>query len=471
MRLLLAARLSQDRAGQTGIDTQDQDARAWAERNGHAIVATAADKISGRVSPFKRPNLGPWLTDPDKVSQYNGVLFAKVDRMTRGRDWGFREWAERTGKKLLIVSPELCWPPKPDDTTTPILWDNLVNMASAEWQNTSQRYRRMQRGLRDAKYLVGRPPFGYAIVAKGNHKTLEPDPVLAPYALGMVDKFLAGETFTAICEWLEAEGVKTPNGGIWQLKTVRDILKNTTLIGRRKDSSGKTVLRFTPILDDIGKWRALQHKLDSMPRKQNFAADAAMLAGVIFCDKCGGVMHRHRVYNVRKDGSRQYNVYYRCGGKVRHHSKCGNMIPLEDLDAAVSAEVRKRELPLVVRTLIPGQRDHLDDIAEIDLEIDDLDKGDPAYLATVTELVTERARLAELPATPDTWVWVQTGETYAGRWAALRDDQERREALTLWEVTVHALKGSQPRIAWPEAPMSVQVSEVADTTGPMSVQA
>jgi hypothetical protein len=41
----------------------------------------------------------------------------------------------------------------------------------------------------------------------------------------------------------------------------------------------------------------------------------------------------------------------------------------------------------------------------------------------------------------------------------------------LWEVTVHALKGSQPRIAWPEAPMSVQVSEVADTTGPMSVQA
>jgi hypothetical protein len=85
--------------------------------------------------------------------------------------------------------------------------------------------------------------------------------------------------------------------------------------------------------------------------------------------------------------------------------------------------------------------------------------------------VAERARLAEVPATPDTWVWMQTGETYAARWAVLRGDQERREALTLWGVTIHALKGSQPHITWPEAPMSMQVSEVAETTGLMSDQA
>ncbi len=58
MRLLLAARLSQDQAGQTGLDTQDTDARAWAERNGHEVIATAADKVSGRTSPFDRPGLG-----------------------------------------------------------------------------------------------------------------------------------------------------------------------------------------------------------------------------------------------------------------------------------------------------------------------------------------------------------------------------------------------------------------------------
>jgi site-specific DNA recombinase len=74
VRLLLAARLSQDHSGQTGLDTQDADARSWAERNGHDVIATAADKISGRVSPFDRPNLGPWLSDPMKMRVYDGVI-------------------------------------------------------------------------------------------------------------------------------------------------------------------------------------------------------------------------------------------------------------------------------------------------------------------------------------------------------------------------------------------------------------
>jgi hypothetical protein len=46
VRLVLAARLSQNHDGQTGIETQDQDARAWAERNGYEIIAVAADTPS-----------------------------------------------------------------------------------------------------------------------------------------------------------------------------------------------------------------------------------------------------------------------------------------------------------------------------------------------------------------------------------------------------------------------------------------
>src|SRR6266700_4065219 len=122
MRLLLAARLSKDRAGQTGLDSQDTDARAWAERNGHEVIATAADKISGRTSPLDRPNLGPWLSTPALMAKYDGIVVSKLDRLTRGRDWGIREWAEKNGKKLVVVSPELCWPHEPADTATPVVW-------------------------------------------------------------------------------------------------------------------------------------------------------------------------------------------------------------------------------------------------------------------------------------------------------------------------------------------------------------
>ena len=142
MRLLLAARLSQlVRGNETGIDTQDEDAREWALRNGHTIVGVAADDISGTVSPFRRRNLGPWLTDPNRVAMYDGILVTKLDRLTRRRDWDIRQWAEEHGKKILVVSPELVWPPAPGDTTTATTWDLLVKLAASEWINTSQRYK------------------------------------------------------------------------------------------------------------------------------------------------------------------------------------------------------------------------------------------------------------------------------------------------------------------------------------------
>src|SRR5579859_5869314 len=149
MRLLLAARLSQLARGQTGMDTQDDDARAWAVGKGHTVVAAVADRISGRVSPLNRKNLGAWLNEPARIALYDGILVAKIDRLTRKRDWDIRQWAEEHGKKILVVSPELEWPPKPGDIATPIIWDDLVNLAVSEWENTSQRYRRMQKALRD----------------------------------------------------------------------------------------------------------------------------------------------------------------------------------------------------------------------------------------------------------------------------------------------------------------------------------
>jgi hypothetical protein len=54
MRLILAARLSRRSDGQTGIETQDEDAREWAEANGHTIVAVAKDTKSGTAAMGNR---------------------------------------------------------------------------------------------------------------------------------------------------------------------------------------------------------------------------------------------------------------------------------------------------------------------------------------------------------------------------------------------------------------------------------
>src|SRR6266852_1158901 len=164
MRLVLAARQSQRVDNQTGWDTQDEDGRLWAVHQGHAVAGVAADRISGHVSPFRRMHLGPWLNDPNRMLMYDGILATRIDRLTRRRDWDVRQWAEDNGKKLLIVNPELMWPPEPGDMATPIIWDNLVNVAVSEWENTSRNYKRMQKALRDQGFLVGRAPYGYRAI-------------------------------------------------------------------------------------------------------------------------------------------------------------------------------------------------------------------------------------------------------------------------------------------------------------------
>jgi resolvase-like protein len=106
MRLLVAARLSQLAPGQTGLDSQDAESTRWAERAGHAVVHIAADRKSGTSQPWDRPNLRPWVTEPEKLAQYDGVLAYRLDRLSRGDNAStnaIEQWAHDHGKQLLTV--------------------------------------------------------------------------------------------------------------------------------------------------------------------------------------------------------------------------------------------------------------------------------------------------------------------------------------------------------------------------------
>ena len=108
MDVIIAARLSQLKAGagQSGIESQDIDAREWAEEEGHSVIATVADHASGTKPMHKRPNLGAWVTDPGLMDRYQGIVAAKQDRLSRAawRDEGdLRRWAEDNGKVSDLV--------------------------------------------------------------------------------------------------------------------------------------------------------------------------------------------------------------------------------------------------------------------------------------------------------------------------------------------------------------------------------
>ena len=283
MRLLHAARLSQRARGheQTGIESSDREAQQWAEANGHVIVATVADTKSGTTAMWARPNLKPWVTEPDRLAEYDGIVAYKSDRLSRAA-WAdeiqIRLWAQQHGKELFIVSPALHWPPA--NQAEQLSWEIFASQAHEEWKNTSERYRRMQGYLRSEGKLVGRAPFGYEVVpAEDGHKTLAPTEVGRKFVPEIFRRCIAGDSLATIALWLDAEGAPLPsaNSTTWQPRTVGTIIRCTTMMGRRTDATGKTILKCEALVDPVTFRRAgeaLDARPEARPDEQRRQGDA-----------------------------------------------------------------------------------------------------------------------------------------------------------------------------------------------------
>ncbi len=397
MRLVLAARLSQlVRGSETGIDTQDEDARDWALRTGHTIVAVAADDISGTVSPFKRKGLGPWLTDPNRLAMYDGILITKIDRLTRERDWGIRQWAEENGKKILCVSPELEWPPPPGDTTTALQWDLLVNIAASEWTNTSQRYKRMLKAKRDQGYFTGKRPYGYRIIKVDGGKALEPDPVTAPIVRGMFKRYLEGRSLRQIADWLTSSAIPLPQEGgrtrpdlRWSAQTVRNILSNPASAGRIQ-ANGVTVHRAPEPLVKMDNFLKVQEIMAARAHHGAPNETTALLTSILNC------LNNHPMYRLRAHATKAGpgRFYYYC----RECPK-GNrpFIWCDEMDAIVNEAVLELgDEPHIITTVIPGDT-YGEEIKAIKEEISKLDPEDDEF---DTHLASRRAEIQHLRALP-----------------------------------------------------------------------
>lgn len=450
-----AARLSRVGAGQTGIETQDLGCRAWADANGHEIVHTAADKKSGTVQPWNRRNLRPWVTELEKIAQYDGIVAYRFDRLSRGDDACTSEieaWA-REHRKVLLTEDGLQYP---CEGVEGIRWDVTKRIAHEEWLKTSERYKRMQKYLRDGNYLVGKSPFGYQIAASGDHKTLERHPLHAGYVRMAVDRYLSGESLRDVCRWLESEGIMSPSHRRsapacearlpscasehrWTPSSLARVFRNEALIGRQKNGNGKTVLRLEcePILDRETFGR-LQAMLDgkAASRRGMPASGASLLTGIAICGKCDGPMYRMNASNTLKDGTKVPIWYFRCHGTSWSPSTCRNMVQVAYLEEAVTSWITQvmGDYQIAEVRTYHGEG-YENEIAEVDQDLRDLDLDAPDYDARHAALRAERTRLKGLPVKPDRVTETLTGQTVSQHWAGL-DERGRRAFLLAGEVTL-----------------------------------
>ena len=63
---------------------QEEQIRGWSGIHGHTVAHITMDlDVSGSKPAMLRPELGPWLSDPDKIAAWDVLVCAKLDRITR----------------------------------------------------------------------------------------------------------------------------------------------------------------------------------------------------------------------------------------------------------------------------------------------------------------------------------------------------------------------------------------------------
>lgn len=420
MRVLHAARLSQLRKGQTGIETADAAVHAWAEREGHVIVHVAADFKSGTVPPWKRPNLREWVTDPAKIAQYDAIVAYKFDRLSRGDDAStaaIEQWARDNGKLLITVSEDLQYP---CEGIAGIRWDLAARMAHQEWLEISKRYRDMGATIREGGFHYGRAPYGYQSVPSEKdprHKTLIPVPYEADVIRDMAQWVLDGCSLEVVAEKLNAQGrlprmMKDGRQPMWRHTGVAKVLHNEVIAGRQKSLSGRTLLKVEAILSrDI--WEKVIATLDARSKCKGRTGGSqskvpAMLTSVIMCNEHGAM--------YRING----NAYY-CRVKG-----CKSRIGIDKADGFVHEMMASDKDRDIVETVVPGDN-HDADIADVKRDLAEAVEAED--FAKLPALQAELARLRALPASPTRVIRRESDLTVAQMWVGMADDTERRAYL------------------------------------------
>lgn len=479
MRLLPCIRLSVLDDESTSPERQFGKIETFARLGDHELVPiTEADydlDISGAVSPFDRPGLGPWLKD-DRIDEWDAICVAKLDRLTRSLfDFvTLVSWLEARGKTLFCIDPVL-------DLTTPAgraFASITATFAQFEHETIAARVRDAYGKLiRDGQYAGGQVPFGYRPVKLARGWGYEPDPEYAPVVAELFHRYASYESLGSVTRWLNDTGVPTPwnatrkrNGKplkdtMWKTTSVRKILASPAVLGATvtttgelvRDKDGVVVYRAAELVSrDV--YERVQARIRANPVSAKVNAWA--LTQVVFCADCDSPMYG----TIARYGDKTYR-YYGCVHSIRRDGLCtARRVNADDLESALSGELLSLagSYEVTEKRLTPG-RDYSEDIARVaeqighlytQIQIEALSGQDVREKQeTLKHAQDELARLHSLKPVKALMEPVKTGVTFRRRWKAL-DDLSRNEFLRSAGVRVVASRDELPPLSLPGGPMT-----------------
>jgi DNA invertase Pin-like site-specific DNA recombinase len=481
LRALVGARVSHVSGLQkVSHIAQQETGLKWVAEHGHTVVGTIQDLgVSASVSPFERPDLGPWLAD-DKQHEWQVLVFSKLDRLFRStRDCvKFAEWAEQHSKLLVFAEDGLTLNYRDDRDKSSI--DGMMSelfvylgsfFAELELNRFKTRALDGHRVLRQTdRWASGVAPLGFKVVdhPSGKGKGLATDTEGKNLLYGMAERLLAGWSFIRIAAWLNDSGAQTnmnramiakgkepltkkdrehiANGEDakarpWTVSTVIDALTSPRTQGLKMhkgqtvlDGDGEPIVLAPPTFEP-DQWRQIQTAaaLRQLSQRTPSKTSNPML-GVGFCGICGASLAQQISRRKTKAGVVVHR-YYRCG---RTPLNCKGVTVRADIGDELLEQTFLEQWgdTKVTRKVFVAGEDRSDELEQVNATIDRLRRESDAGLLTTSEderiwmerLKAQTARrdeLASIPYRAAAWVEEETDQTYREVWP----DSDHRQLL------------------------------------------
>lgn len=428
----------------TSVERQREIIQNWADANGHEVVAWAEDvDVSGTVSPFDTPGLGPYLQKPLQ-DDWDILCAWKLDRLARSSITLHQlfGWVQDHNKTLICVSDNI-------DLSTwvgRLVASVIAGVAEGELEAIRERVRASRKTLRNSgRWFGGRVLFGYQPVEiESGGWRLDLDPEQQKVLGQMVEKAISGESCGSIATWLNQEEIPTQHDGSeWSGDTVRQILRSKGLLGWTThgdrvifDDSGRPVLKGPPSLTQE-TWDQLQQALDKRSFKKTNKDSTSPLLGVLECWHCEAPMY------VRRTRTKAGTVHtsYHCSKSCKQISINGDVLLPMVYD---QFEQELADFPILKKKIRYAANNEAE-LAEAEAAYQELasylgdSKGSGARAVLFKQLDILESRIQELSQAPehDQVSWEETGQTYGEEWDRL-DQEGKRQLMIRTGIKVRA---------------------------------
>lgn len=445
-------RISQDREGAgLGVQRQEEDCRALAERLGWRVVDLYVDNDTSAYSGKLRKGYARLLADI-KAGKVAAVIAWHTDRLHRNN----RELLDYIDLSVQRKMPTQTVTAGPLDLSTASGRAAAITLgawARAESEHKAERIQRAHvQAAQQGRWRGGARPFGY----KADGVTVEP--AEARLVRAAYRQLLAGESLAAIMRDWTDRGIHTTTGGNWSYATMRQLLLRPRNYGasvHRGEVVG--VGQWEPLVDEP-TWRSAAAILTDPTRRTSGSTQGRwLLAGLALCGVCGDGTTTVKSATGRSRGKSR--IIYRC----RSSAHLGRTA--EYVDQYVEAVILERLRRPDARNLLVA--DETADTEGIRIEADSVRKqikdalrlwnkrlmttadyeasveALQAELAVLEEKMTDRSRVVALAD-------LLEAEDPAPVWERLSWAQRRAVVDVLVQVVIHSAGRGKARVFDPE---------------------